>query len=76
MHPIFVIQKGRFDLCRQCPSLRPARFEKLRRCNECGCFMLAKTHLMWASCPLGKWPAMKPEDIQHVMIASADPEET
>ena len=40
----------RLSLCRECPSL------KLKAvCNECGCFMPAKTWLAHASCPLGKW---------------------
>ena len=41
---------NRFSICLQCPQLT-----KSKRCKECGCFMVAKTKLKDATCPLGKW---------------------
>ena len=40
----------RFSICNACPS-----FTKAKTCKECGCFMVAKTKLTNATCPLGKW---------------------
>ncbi len=40
----------RFSICLECPQLT-----KAKRCKECGCFMVAKTKLTDATCPLGKW---------------------
>lgn len=39
----------RFNICEGCPRL------KLKFCQECKCFMPAKTWLKDATCPLGKW---------------------
>ena len=41
---------ARMSICHKCPS-----FTKIKTCKECGCFMLAKTRLKDATCPLGKW---------------------
>ena len=40
----------RLSVCYKCPS-----FTKAKTCKECGCFMVAKTKLKEATCPLGKW---------------------
>ena len=40
----------RFSICLECPQLT-----KAKTCKECGCFMVAKTKLKDAKCPLGKW---------------------
>lgn len=40
----------RLSVCYKCPS-----FTKAKTCKECGCFMVAKTKLTNATCPLGKW---------------------
>lgn len=40
----------RLSICLECPQLT-----KTKRCSECGCFMVAKTKLTNATCPLGKW---------------------
>ena len=41
----------RLEICKQCD-----RFKKnTTQCMECGCFMIAKTRLSQATCPLGKW---------------------
>jgi len=40
----------RLSICHKCPS-----FTKAKTCKECGCFMVAKTKLKEATCPLGKW---------------------
>lgn len=41
----------RYDICLECPEL----IQLTKQCKKCGCFMLAKTKLKTASCPLGKW---------------------
>jgi membrane protease subunit (stomatin/prohibitin family) len=41
---------ARFSICLECP-----RLTKTKNCKECGCFMVAKTKLKDATCPLGKW---------------------
>ena len=41
---------ARMKICLDCPQLT-----KAKRCKECGCFMVAKTKLTDATCPLGKW---------------------
>lgn len=45
------IVKKRYETCTQCPDLT----EHTKQCKHCGCFMQAKTKLINASCPLGKW---------------------
>lgn len=41
----------RISICESCPL-----FKKMtRRCSECGCFMDAKSKLLPAACPIGKW---------------------
>ena len=41
----------RYALCNGCPEF----INLTKQCKKCGCFMLAKTKLMKAACPLGKW---------------------
>jgi hypothetical protein len=41
----------RFDICKACPEL----ISLTNQCKKCGCFMLAKTKLEKATCPIGKW---------------------
>ena len=41
----------RYSICLECPELS----KLTKRCNECGCFMAAKTKLKLAKCPLNKW---------------------
>jgi hypothetical protein len=50
------IAEERLAICKQCDRLT------LGVCKECGCFMLAKTTLRWASCPLGKWGVVPPTE--------------
>lgn len=45
------IAKDRLDICKGCPEF----FSLTNQCKECGCFMVAKTKIKNASCPLGKW---------------------
>ena len=40
----------RFTICKECPKLTVTK-----QCSECGCFMVAKTKLLHADCPLDKW---------------------
>jgi len=42
---------SRLAICESCPSL----IKTGKQCKECGCFMVLKTKLQEAKCPLGKW---------------------
>lgn len=42
---------ARMDICNSCDRL----IQMTKQCRECGCFMVMKTKLINASCPLGKW---------------------
>lgn len=45
------IAKNRYSICEECP-----KFIKItKQCQECLCFMVAKTKLEKATCPLHKW---------------------
>jgi len=44
------VQESRMAICKGCEFLG-----KANRCNKCGCFMDAKTHLPWTMCPINKW---------------------
>jgi len=41
----------RMDICEACPRL----LNPTKQCKECGCFMVLKTKLKGAVCPIGKW---------------------
>ena len=41
----------RLEICKSCPKL----IALTKQCKECGCFMVAKTRLQKAHCPIGKW---------------------
>jgi hypothetical protein len=43
--------KERYNICQSCPEL----VKLTKQCKKCGCFMVAKTKLEKAVCPLGKW---------------------
>ena len=46
------IESGqRFSICLKCPKLN----QTTKTCQECGCFMVVKTKMKHASCPIGKW---------------------
>jgi len=45
------IANSRYNICLSCPEL----INLTKQCKQCGCFMAAKTKLLEASCPLGKW---------------------
>lgn len=47
----YEIAKSRMDICEQCPELTGVT----KQCKKCGCFMILKTKLINATCPLGKW---------------------
>ncbi len=52
--PILVTDEeaeARMAICLECPALRKSNHQ----CRECGCLMNAKTKLVSATCPLGKW---------------------
>jgi hypothetical protein len=41
----------RMSICLGCPEL----IKLTKQCKKCGCFMVLKTKLQLATCPLGKW---------------------
>jgi hypothetical protein len=43
--------KQRYAICLECPEL----ISVTKQCKKCGCFMVAKTKLKTASCPMSKW---------------------
>jgi hypothetical protein len=45
------IVNDRYNICLSCPEL----IKLTNQCKKCGCFMIAKTKLEAAKCPLGKW---------------------
>lgn len=45
----------RFSICKECPEF----VSMTSQCKKCGCLMYAKTKLPNASCPIGKWHAVK-----------------
>ena len=42
---------ARFEVCKGCEFFR----QTLLTCKKCGCFMKAKSMLLNARCPIGKW---------------------
>jgi len=45
------VSKKRFSICESCPELISAT----KQCKKCGCFMVLKTKMEKAVCPLHKW---------------------
>lgn len=45
------LAESRYDICKSCPEL----IQMTKTCKKCGCFMSAKTKLLNATCPIGKW---------------------
>jgi hypothetical protein len=45
------VAEERYSICKACPEL----VKLTKQCKKCGCFMVAKTKLQGAVCPLGKW---------------------
>jgi len=45
------LSNERYSICKSCPEL----IKLTKQCKKCGCFMVAKTKLQLATCPLGKW---------------------
>ena len=45
------VAEERYSICKACPEL----IKLTSQCKKCGCFMIAKTKLEKATCPLGKW---------------------
>lgn len=45
------VAETRFSICKGCPEL----IAPTNQCKKCGCFMVLKTKLLKAECPLGKW---------------------
>jgi len=42
---------NRLNICKACPEL----IQITKQCKKCACFMKAKTKLLNATCPIGKW---------------------
>ena len=45
------LAKLRLETCLGCPEL----IKTTKQCKKCGCFMIVKTKLEAAKCPIGKW---------------------
>lgn len=45
------VAEARMDICNRCPEL----LRLTKQCKQCGCLMTAKTKLLQATCPIGKW---------------------
>ena len=45
------LAEERYSICQACPEL----IKLTTTCKKCGCFMVAKTKLQGAACPIGKW---------------------
>lgn len=46
----------RREICQGCPKAeRSERTGEATRCRVCGCFLYAKTQLLDAECPTGRW---------------------
>lgn len=45
------VSSQRYEICKVCPEL----INLTKQCKQCGCFMVAKTKLEKATCPIGKW---------------------
>jgi len=45
------LSDSRLNLCLACPEL----INLTKQCKKCGCFMLLKTKIESAKCPIGKW---------------------
>jgi len=45
------VRDFRYSLCQECPQF----ISLTTQCKECGCVMSAKTKLLNATCPIGKW---------------------
>ena len=45
------VAKQRMDICSTCEEFVPTTTQ----CQECGCFIIAKSLLPFSECPLKKW---------------------
>lgn len=43
----------RLTICKECPSLTPAKLGW--KCADCGCYVKPKSLIPQQKCPLGKW---------------------
>ena len=50
--------KARLEICSTCEKFEAST----TRCQECGCFMIAKTLLPFSDCPLGKWKSYEEKE--------------
>lgn len=41
----------RYAICKVCEFFDDYR----KTCKKCSCFMILKTKIPWAKCPIGKW---------------------
>lgn len=52
------ISQSRWDICSNCEFL----YKPTNTCKKCGCFMVLKTTLKAASCPIKKWDKYESPD--------------
>jgi hypothetical protein len=45
------LSNSRYSKCLDCIEL----IKLTKQCKQCGCFMIVKTKLQNATCPIGKW---------------------
>lgn len=45
----------RLKICKSCEHRNTPSEDKLGRCGLCHCFIIAKTKLEMAKCPIDKW---------------------
>ena len=45
------VSEERYNICVSCPEF----MKSTKQCKKCGCFMVLKTKLKDAECPIGKW---------------------
>ena len=45
------VAEARMEICSKCPEF----ISLTKQCKKCGCVMPAKTKLLEATCPIGKW---------------------
>ena len=74
---------ARRDICRECPKSEKRMsnqgrlaMTKFSACQQCGCFITAKTRLASEACPVDKWPAialpvLPPESVQQSPVDSS-----
>ena len=58
-----ILAQERLEICKVCPEL----IKTTSQWKKCGCIMNLKTNLPNASCPLGKWSAVNPDENEEII---------